>query len=249
MSFDDVASRFKQIQQAKEDARAAETVDIEELYAIRARMLGVLIRDAREATGFSLEALAQAINVTPDVIQAWEYGYDVPSLPQVELLAYHLEVPISHFWGTQTFAHQRAQRHIDTEEYNNVRNRMIGLMVKSARESKGIEESDLAEAVGISPEYLAAYEDGSAPVPMTVLVSISSQLGVNLAHFLDDHGRVGAFLEIREAIELFAEMPEDVRDFLSKPSNQVYIRAAMALAGIETDNLRSLAESLIDITM
>jgi transcriptional regulator with XRE-family HTH domain len=248
MSFDDVASRFKKLKQ-DEDQQPQEPVDIEELYAIRAHMLGVLIRDARLASGFSVDELAGAIGVTPQHIESWEYGSSVPSLPQIELLAYTLQVPISHFWGTETYAKRRAERTVDNQEYTIVRDRMIGLMIRNARENAGKDISTLADDIGIHPDDVQNYEAGQVPVPMTVLVSLSSVLGVSMSHFLDDHGRVGEFLEILQVSELFSEMPEDIRAFLSVPANQAYIRVAMALADIPTQNLRALAEGLIDITL
>lgn len=249
MGFDDVASRFKKVKAKQQTDQAEEAVDMAEVYAIRAHMLGVLIRDAREASGFSIEELAQAVDASPATVQAWEYGEAVPSLPQVELLAYVLQVPISHFWGGETFAEQRSKRAIDAMEYSIVRSRMIGLMVATLRQQRNLELDTVAEAVGVTPTELQAYESGDAEIPMTVMVSLASTLSVSLSHFLDGSGRVGEFIEFQQMTELFAKMPEDVREFLAVPSNEAYIRVAMTLADIPTENLRSLAEGLIDITM
>ncbi len=248
MGFDDVASRFKKVK-AKQQADQPEAVDIAEVYAIRAHMLGVLVRDAREASGFSVAELAQAVDASPETVQSWEYGEAVPSLPQVELLAYVLQIPISHFWGGETFAEQRSKRTIDAMEYSIVRSRMIGLMVATLRQQRNMELGPVAEAVGVTPEELQAYEMGDAEIPMTVMVTLASTLGVSLSHFLDGSGRVGEFIEFQQMTELFAKMPDDVREFLAVPSNEAYIRVAMSLAHIPTESLRSLAEGLIDITM
>ena len=249
MGFDDVASRFKQVKAKQQADHGGETVDIAEVYAIRARMLGVLIRDAREASGFSVEELAEAVDATAETVQEWEYGDAVPSLPQVELLAYVLQIPISHFWGGETFAEQRSKRAIDALEYSIVRSRMIGLTVATLRQQQSLERAELAEQVGITDEELQAYEMGDAEIPMTIMVTLASALGVSLSHFLDGSGRVGNFIEFQQMTELFAKMPDDVREFLAVPSNEAFIRVAMSLAHIPTENLRSLAEGLIDITM
>jgi transcriptional regulator with XRE-family HTH domain len=249
MSFDDVAARFKNKQAEQEQQLPHEPVDPAELEAIRARMLGVLIRDAREASGYSQEGLAEAIGISDDDLRDWEYGRNVPSLPQVELIAYTLQVPLSHFWGTVTFEQQRQQRIVDVSEYTILRNRMIGVLINSARETKNLSAAELGASLNIDVDDIRGYETGQLPVPMTVLVALSSALNVNMSYFLDDSGRVGEFLEIREALELFEQMPEDVREFVSVPANQVYIRVAMALAEIPTNNLRTLAENLLDITM
>lgn len=251
MSFDDVAAQLKTLKAKQQQAQPTQDtpVDLEEMYAIRARMLGVLIRDARDASGFDVPELATALDVRPQTLQNWEYGRATPSLPQIELLAYVLQVPISHFWGTETFAKQREGRTIDGQEYATVRDRMIGLLIRAARDEKNLTLEDLAARLQIDATTLNAYENGRQPVPMPVMVSLASVLNVNLSYFLDHSGRVGEFLEIQEALEVFARMPDDVREFVSIPANQVYIQVAMALADIPTDNLRKLAESLLDITL
>lgn len=249
MSFDNIASRLKKINAEKDAQTEDKEIDLRELYAIRAHMLGVLIRDARDASGFSMNELAERLGISDDELRDWEYGREVPSLPQVELVAYVLQVPISHFWGTETFAKRREERIIDGVEYTIVRNRMVGLLIKSAREATNASLEDVSERIGIHPDDIMRYEMGALPVPLTVLVSLSSVLNVSLNYFLEDNGRVGEFLELSEISETFEQLPEDVREFLAVPANAVYIRVAMVLADMPTENLRALAENLLDITL
>ena len=42
------------------------------------------------------------LNVENQLIESWEYGDAAPTLPQLELLAYYLDVPVSHFWSMKT---------------------------------------------------------------------------------------------------------------------------------------------------
>jgi transcriptional regulator with XRE-family HTH domain len=247
MGFSDISSRFKK---ASAESTPAEAVtDYAELYAIRARMLGVLIQDARHASGFSIEQLAQFLKLDPATVQGWEYGDNVPSLPQIELMAYILQVPVSHFWGTETFEKRREEHLIDAEEYALVRDRMVGVLLNSARQAKGITIEALAASLSLHPDDISRYESGELAIPMNVLTSISSAVGVSMSYFLEDNGRVGQFLEIQEMGELFTRMPDDIRQFLAVPSHEAYIRVAMALAKMPTESLRGLAEGLIDITM
>lgn len=251
MSFSDAAARMKKINAAKEDADAqAKQVDLEELYALRARMLGVLVRDARVASGYAVEDIADTVNVSVDTVVNWEFGREVPSLPQLELLAYFLQIPVSHFWGSETLLEQQTRRGIDGDEYQAVRNHMIGIMLRTQREALQWTVEQVAEAIGLdNSEVLVLYEQGRVPVPMTVIVALASVLKVNLSYFLEDTGRIATFFEVREALKAFEDMPEDIREFVSKPSNQAYIRVAMSLAHMPTEALRALAEGLLDITL
>ncbi len=52
---------------------------------IRAKKLGILIRDARMASRRSAKECAAAINVTNGVFKAYEEGRKAPSLPELEI--------------------------------------------------------------------------------------------------------------------------------------------------------------------
>jgi hypothetical protein len=48
--------------------------------------------------------------------------------------------------------------------------------------------------------------------------------------------------------ETLAELPPDVRDFVSNPINALYVRIAMKLSTLSVGDLRQIAETLLDIT-
>jgi len=52
-----------------------------------------------------------------------------------------------------------------------------------------------------------------------------------------------------EAIQNFLELPEELREFASKPVNRPYLELAMKLSSMSKDKLRSVAEDLLDITL
>ena len=72
--------------------------------ALRTRKLGVLIRDAREAARKSVSETARAIGISPVLLRAYEEGRRAPSLPELEVLAYYLNLPIQHFWSSQALS-------------------------------------------------------------------------------------------------------------------------------------------------
>lgn len=252
MGFSDVGARFKKLAADKEREQAEQerqAADPAEVNALRARMLGVLIRDARIDAGYSVEAVATELEVPSAQIVDWEFGRDTPSLPQLELLGYFLQVPVSHFWGTETMMFQRSQRSIDGQEYMRLRDHMIGVQLRTQREKRGETREAVAERVGIEPATLEAFEIGQQAVPMVTLVHLASVLEVNLNYFLEAMGRIAEFFQLQELMKVFADMPEDVRSFVSVPANQAYIRLAMSLAEMPTDALRTFAEGLLDITL
>ena len=65
---------------------------------------GVLIQDARISRGLSEQQCADAVGIPLTTFHTWQLGQGSPSLPQLEMLAYFIGVPVSHFWDTKTVA-------------------------------------------------------------------------------------------------------------------------------------------------
>ncbi len=250
MSLSDAAARFRKISADKaEDNPEAEPLDPAEVRSLRARMLGVLLRDARLDSGYTEQDIANYLGVDVDDVLVWEYGYGTPSLPLLEVLAYFLRIPVSHFWGTETLQQQQLDRTIDTDEYITVRTRMIGLMMRTRREAQGLSTDAVAQRLDIPTDEWVYYEQGYYQIPMALLTEVANILDVSVGYFLDSSSRVGEFFDLLETMKLFTKMDGDVRDFVSVPSNEPYIRLAMTLAKMPTESLRELAEGLLDITL
>src|SRR5690606_29217382 len=115
MDFKDISSRLKATKEQEAARTSPKPVDVGESYRIRGKMLGVLLRDARQQAGRSLEDCARLLRVAPEQVEAWEYGDSVPSLPQLEILAYYLDVPVSHFWGMNTLEGDDGQSRRDAQ--------------------------------------------------------------------------------------------------------------------------------------
>src|SRR5512142_1410218 len=71
---------------------------------LRTKKLGVLIRDARQAARRTPEECARAIGISKGTLRAYEDGTRAPSLPELEVLAYYLRLPIDHFWGQESIS-------------------------------------------------------------------------------------------------------------------------------------------------
>jgi transcriptional regulator with XRE-family HTH domain len=246
MSFEDIAARLRKHSDQKASAAPR---NFDELYLLRARILGVLIRDARLAADASIEACAMHVGVNVDTFSRWEFGKSMPALPQLELLAYHLNVPISHFWGTETLEHQTTQKSVDPDEYITLRGRLIGALLRAAREQNNLTPEQLADETGIQPAHITAYELGQRPIPVPILVTLAQALKVNLSYFLEDGSRVSQFLTLQEDLKYLAEMPDEMRHFVASPVNQAYIDLAMKLARMSSSELRSVAEAILEITL
>jgi transcriptional regulator with XRE-family HTH domain len=248
MSFSDIAARMRKY---ADDKAERETVprNFDELYVLRARILGVLLRDARQAAGLSPDECAAQIGINTDTLLEWEFGKQMPSLPQLELLAYALNVPISHFMGTEMLLQQAQRRQINTHEYVALRGRIVGALLRAAREQQNLTPDQLAGDCGVSPAQIASFELGQRPIPLPVLVELAQVCRVNVSYFLEDGNRVGEFLVLQEDLKRFSDLPEPMRRFVASPVNQSYLELAMKLSQMSTQELRSIAEAILNITL
>src|SRR5690606_1777487 len=180
MDFKDASSRFKKANK-EQDAPQQKPMDFAESYRLRARMVGVLIRDARQSSNRTLEETARLLRVSPQQVEAWEFGDSVPSLPQLELLANYLGVPISHFWGMETISDSRANRTDPQQEYLALRDRMIGALLRQAREDSHLSLEQVSGASSIPVEQIERYELGETPLPIHELTVLANAVNRNVS--------------------------------------------------------------------
>lgn len=252
MSFSDVsgdlAKRLKQKNEAKHKPIEEKPVDYQELLTLRARILGTLIRDARTAKGYTVEECAHSVGVPPQRFTRWEHGDADPSLPQLELLAYELGVPVSHFWSMQTLTGNDGKPALPRDEYVALRGRVVSVLVKQAREEAGLSPEAVAEQTGIPAETLQRYESGAVPIPLAALTSISTTTEVPLTYFLERSSRVGEWLVLQEQFNRFREMPEYLQEFLSNPTNASFVELSYWFSQLDVKDLRGIAESILHLS-
>jgi transcriptional regulator with XRE-family HTH domain len=221
--------------------------DLETAHALRAKILGVLMKEARLAARKTGKECAEAIGCPPAVYTACEQGHKSPSLPELELLAYFLDVPLAHFWGDRSLAETKADAPAATA-VTQLRNRIIGAELRRARTAAKFKLKSFAAEVGLSGARLTAYELGEKPVPLPLLETLAGRLGLNLEDLLEGRGTVGEWESTHRAVERFRQFPPDLRDFVSQPANESYLRLAQHLSQMHTSELRGLAENLLEIT-
>ena len=218
-------------------------------HTIRAKKLGVLIRDARMSAGRSIPDCAAAMGVGGEVYEAFELGDQAPSLPELEFLAYFLDVPLEHFWGEETLSARLEKNRVDVQKLTLVRQRVIGVLLRKGRLEAQKTLEDVAQAAGIPVEDLESYEYGELPVPLPVLEQLVGILDRELREFQDRKGPVGVWFIQQRALHEFKELPPELQEFISRPINRPYLELAQRLSEMSVDKLRAVAEGLLEITL
>jgi len=220
-----------------------------QLLQIRNKKLGLLIFDARKATRRSTEECANAIGGTPEQFQAFERGVQAPALPQLELLALYLNIPLEHFWGRQSLSEASAPEALqEKDRLILLRNRVIGTNLRLARNNANFSYSELLEKTGISEEQMKRYEMGETAIPIPELELIASVLDIPIEQFYDAHGPIGKWRSQQGTYLKFLDLPPDIQQFVCKPVNRPYLELSMRLSDLSAEKLRAVAEVLLEIT-
>ena len=223
----------------------------EKLAILKAKKIGLFIRQARQNKHRSAEECAGWLNMDINDFQAIENGAASPSLPQLESLAFFLDVPFDFiFKGSDT--EQNPDNAFSTEindQLVTLRNRVIAATIKQQRVENGFSLDQLAQASSLSVDQLTGFETGVTPCPITDLEKIIDALGLSLDAFFTTSGPFAHGEETKTAPKTVSmDLPEDIQEFLSKPVNKPYIELAMRLSQMEANKLRSIAASLLEIT-
>lgn len=215
----------------------------------RSVMIGRLIQDARQKANHTIEECAQATGVSADQFAAYELGEETISLPELEAVAFYLDVAIEHFWARETAALGNNHRVVSNlEQLLPLRHRMIGAILRQARLEAGLSLEALAERTEIDATRLEAFELGDEPVPVPELEALSGILQRSIREFQDQHGPVGTWNAQQRALQSFQLMPLELQLFIAKPVNRPYLELAVRLSDMSVEKLRAVAEGLLEIT-
>lgn len=212
----------------------------------RAKMLGVLLQDARLHAGRTVADCAAILGLPPEQYTQAERGQHIISLPELEVLAIYLKVPMAHFWGSHTLGNQKQP---DYHTMLTLRNRIIGSQLRQARIEAGRSPEEIASHLGVDGPTLRGYESGRIAIPLLQLEKVAKYLRVNLDYFLEnEHGPLSRHETEQKMQNRFHDLPDSVKSFVVEPVNLPYLQTAMRLSEIDVTRLRGIAEGILDIT-
>jgi transcriptional regulator with XRE-family HTH domain len=216
------------------------------------RQLGTQLLEKRVEAGLSIEKCARILGCEPNEYEAFEQGTAFPSLIQLEAISYLLGVLPETFWE-YPLAVENESAH-ETQDINfaliaRIRRRTIGLNLRRARMESGLSPGELAEKIGSSVDELNTYEMGVADIAVDKLALAVEFCGVSLNEFLDRKSPVGSWAESQRLDKSLAALPADLKAFISRPINQPYLELAKKLSEMPVQQLREIAEGLLEITL
>lgn len=216
----------------------------------RNKIIGVLLRTARLRAGVSVEECATVLSCDPAYILRVEEGEQGVTLPELESLAYRLEVPLASLLGEEDMpTNEGMPGMLPYDNVMKVRRKIIGVILRQAREELGRSLDEVAPTLGYTSEHLARIELGEAKVTLVELDALAQALGVPFERFVaDDVIPVTSQERMRRDLKRLSTLPPHIRDFVLQPINAPYLQVAMNLSQMPAETLRQIASGLLEIT-
>jgi transcriptional regulator with XRE-family HTH domain len=225
---------------------------------LRAHKIAALIMDARLYARRTLEESCALLGWDAYHLKSLESAIITPSLPELEALAAIYAVPVDHFFGSTSLSDEMPKLRTDTMNQRlQLRHRILGAMIMQTRSRQNLSRADLGLLTDISIDQLAQYELGQIPIPVTDLEDITRELQIDLASWIDSYAiptQVTSFKPIATTVHEetdsidYSKLPSDLSDFITNPVNKQYLIIANKLSALPADQLRRIAESLLEIT-
>ncbi len=150
--------------------------------AIRRKVMGTLLRNARLAAGRSQSELAAALHVSKYCYSQYERGIREISLAELERVAELCGLSLGYFFDDEANVADESQESVHTVGPR-IRRKALGLLLRQARGRAGLSQKELAARVGISQQCLSKYETGAQEVPPAKLEALASSLDLEIGYF------------------------------------------------------------------
>ena len=217
---------------------------------ILSKKMGVLLKTARTQRGESKKSCGEVIGTTSRMITKYENGEKSPSLPELEVLAYFLDVPLDSFWEDISPADQDKMEALkNLEQRMELRNLKIGASLKKFRKEAKLSMKDVSERIGLTTYRIKSYENGKFAVPVAELNALMRLYGREIGELVVDKGPIADWAHAIRASAEFVDLPKDLQEFVIKPINRPYLEVAQKLSLMSVDQMRNVAEGLLDITL
>jgi len=217
---------------------------------IRAKKLGILLKDARLTSGKTMTECGESLGISGSTISAYERGNSSPSLPELEILSHQFKVPIGRFWKDKTIAAEdELSAQLVPEIYIANRQKQIGEKLETAREALGKTYEEITEETGITYGRMKRFEAGETPIPLPELELLTNSLEFSLHELFETETLLGQWIAAQSSVNDFMALPAEIQEFITKPINQPYLEIAIKLSRLSAEELRGVAETLLEITI
>lgn len=199
----------------------------------------------REFRNIPLKHASQLLGIPTSRLSNYEQGKYVPSLPEIECLAYIYDAPIEVLFSTSNL--DRFIRQPDESklrELRGIRNRIIATRLSIAVEESGMSLKELAAQTSISASKLQNYLSGNSEIPFDELFRISQSLGIDMKTYFDTESALGYQQLLRTEQIALSHLPDNIKEYVLEKDNWSFIDVADKLKNLQTHEVKELIDAL-----
>lgn len=218
------------------------------LREIHQKKMGVLVSNARQSANKTTEDCAKALHLSINDYVDIENGCKSLSLPQLETLAYALNIPTGQFLTNKLIEPKNFAADDEYQKMYTIRNKTIATILRQKREARGLSIEMVAAELDLPADLIQQYESGYTEIPLASLEQIAFLLDFSIKELYAQKGTIGRWNRNLDSQKALENLSEEVQKFISNPSNEPYLRLAMHLSEMSAEKLRTIAEGLLEIT-
>ena len=230
-----------------ESAAKDQTISPEASQRLHDKITGVKLRQARDAAGHTIADCASRLEIAPEALEAWEFGEGQPNLSQLEMLASYLNVSVSDIWQSQQ-SDSVVDSVTDQDEFSALRRRLVGGLLRAAREAEGVSVEQLSKTVEIDVDLLSAYELGERVIPMDQLSILAEAVERDLGYFQETEMEPNSISPYLAEWPANLEVPDEVLKLSANHKSKDLIKLAVAFSHIPSEELQRIAAALLAIS-
>ena len=205
--------------------------------------LARLIRKSRLEAERTQEECASFLRVEPQSIESWgirRFGtqYAAIGVARPDFLR---DAPSDNGFGPVS------EKFTAQEEYIVLRQRLIGGMLREARNAMKQSIDELSAKTGLDGDLLERYEFGETTIPVSHLTVLALAVKRDLSYFTEQPSSATDSDQMDNAGPASTVDDHELRQFVADSENRDFIRLAMAFRHVERANLHQIADALFAI--
>lgn len=219
-----------------------------EINSFSKKVLADALTRIREYRNMTLKEASQLLGVPTSRLTNYEQGKYIPSLPEIECLAYCYDVPISVLFSTLEL--EKFVKEPDTDklaELRQVRHRIIATRLSIAMDNANRTEKDISVETGISKSKLQKYFQGNMEIPLDELVHICHALKLEVEILFDLDSVIGKWQKDLSMQLIFSSVPNEIKSYVLDNRNWPFIDTAEKIKSLPKSEIKSFSDSLTTI--
>lgn len=208
-------------------------------------LLATGLMKAREAKQMTLKSCSELLGIPVSRLRNYEEGRYIPTLPEIETLAFIFGLPLSAlFYPDEIDHHIRKPDRDKLQQLIRIRGHIISTRLQMAFEKSGKSMSEITKETGLTTSRVKKYLDNALEIPYNDLCALSAALGVDTLSLFDNESSMGQWHALQERVSVFRMLPEDIQKEVIAEGRTELLRTASRLKDLDHHSLRALSEAL-----